>query len=113
MKNEPTGKIFRSEVAEFLVVQMDAALERLVWLGLEHTKKGWLSKEQLQKILEGRGAIIIRGILNSLNPGAVMNARGLDEKMLWRVYWELRSNSIDMNIFEFIGELDDPYLTFV
>ncbi|MDD2657623.1 MAG: hypothetical protein PHD04_03120 [Candidatus Pacebacteria bacterium] len=112
MKNERAEKRFRSEVAEFLAVQMGVALERLVWLGLEHSKKKWLSRDQLRRILDGRGALIIRGILDSFDPSVAAHVRSLDERTLWRVYWDLRSNSVNMNIFAFIGALDDPYPAF-
>ncbi|HQT82824.1 MAG TPA: hypothetical protein PLW99_01600 [Candidatus Paceibacterota bacterium] len=104
-------KVFRDEVSEFLVTQLSVMLEeRVVRLGLKLAGKSWVRQDQLPKILEKRGAFIIRGILDSLNPEAFKNIQGMDERTIWRVYWDLRSNSVNENIsiFELLRGLNTP-----
>lgn len=113
MANDAVKKMFKNDTKAYIAVEMDVALERVVRSGLRLAKKAWFEHDLLLEALGNKAAPLIREILNSINPEVSKNIQGMDERVIWLVYWDLRSNPMDaekISIFELLRELNNPPL---
>lgn len=110
MKSALAQRLYENDTKAFIAVEMDEALESLVHAGLTLFERRGIEKGLIPEALEKKAAPLIRGILQSINPKVSANIQRMDERVIWRIYWELRSNSVDTNvsIFELLGQLNNP-----
>ena len=110
MKSSLVQRMFKNDTKAFIAAEMDEALESVVHAGLTLFGKRGIEKGLIPEALEKKAAPLIRGILRSINPEVSANIQKMDEKVIWRIYWDLRTNSVDTNvsIFELLGQLNNP-----
>lgn len=112
MKSDAVAKVFRTQVNGYLAIHLEIALERLAKAGLELLGREAIrerSKEVLLNALENKSVLVIRGILRTLNPEVTENIREIDERKIWRVFWDLRNSPVndDISIFAILAELNN------
>ena len=114
MTSQTAPKMFENDTKRFIALQMDIALETVVLRGLRFPEKARISR-LLMPMLERRGAQLIRGFLKSLNPELFGNVQRMDERIIWRIYWDLQRDSegSEISIHELLKELNTPPLAFV
>ena len=104
--------MFKNVSSAYMAIFLEMALERLVQTGLKFSKmecyrRDW---EAMLGAFEEKAAPIIKGIMHTIKPEESENIQGIDERLVWRVYWDLRSNSFgeeEENIFEILGYLNN------
>lgn len=110
MQDEPALRMFENDTKAFIAVQMQLALEGVVRDGFTLSQKRWIKPNVVQEVLCRKGAPLIREILNSMNSEATRRVRQMDERTIWSIYWDVRSNAPDVapSIFLLLSELNDP-----
>jgi len=103
--------IFKNVSSAYMAIFLEAALENLVQIGLKFSKmecrRDW---EAMLGALEEKATPIIKGIMHTVKPEESENIQGMDERLVWKMYWDLRSNPSseeEENIFEILGYLNN------
>lgn len=107
--DEAVGKVFRNEVNAYWASCLEGVLEKLLGVGQRLIDTiSEADRKLFLKALENKSAVIVRGILETLNPETTKNIQGMDERMIWRIFWDLRGNreNAEISIFMVIGELN-------
>jgi len=105
-------KIFRTETSANLAVHLEIALDRLATAGVDVIKltEGAPPGDKLLalKVLEERAVPLIQGIVKTIKPEFKENVRAMDERSIWRAFWELRQGLKEpkITIFAILAELN-------
>jgi hypothetical protein len=83
-------------------------LEKTIRSGIRLTRRKWIWIELVPQALENRTVPIIQEMLRIINPELYKNVRKMDERVIWTIYWCLRSNPVSkkMSFLELLAELD-------
>lgn len=101
-------KMFKDDTEALEAEYFEAILEKTIQSGMRLTRRKWLWIELVPQALENRAVPIIRNMLQIINPELYKNVREMDERVIWMVYWCLRSNPVHkrMSFLELLAELD-------
>jgi hypothetical protein len=102
------GKMFKDDIEALEAEYCEAMLEKTIRSGMRLTRRKWLWIELVPQALENRAVPIIKNMLHVVNPELYKNVRKMDERVIWMVYWCLRSNPANKKMFflELLAELD-------
>ena len=118
MTNDAVRKVFRNESSGYVAVHLEDALDRVVKTGIKlvGTFRRTGDKDLFLQALENKAVPVIRGILRTINPEMLENISGIEERTIWRIYWDIKNDPLNANIsiFVLIAELNsNPPLTAV
>lgn len=103
-----SGKIFKNDIVALEAEYLEAMLEKTIRSGIRLTRRKWFWVELVPQALENRAIPLIREMLANINPEMFGNVRKMDERMIWMVYWNLRSNPANNHMYflELLVELN-------
>ena len=102
-------EVFGTETNAFLAVQLGAILERLMERGIDFEKKILPSdRDVVHEMFEKKARPIIKEIMGRFRPEVIANIQGIDEGLVWKVFWDMRKDSIEpkISIFTLLAELN-------
>lgn len=103
-----SGNIFKNDVKALEAEYLEAMLEKTVRSGIRLTRRKWFWIELVPQALENRALPLIRKMLKIISPEMFESVRKMDERVIWMIYWSLRSNPAKNHIYflELLIELD-------
>lgn len=108
MATNATKEVFGDSMNESMAIQLEIALERVVQVGLELSAARKYEASTLRQGLQIKGAPIIKGILRYIRPEMSKGVRQIDERIIWNIYWTMRSNPMEkrISIFSLLSGLN-------
>ena len=90
MTDDSTG-MFKSVPSALAVIDLEKELEKAVCVGVNLTRRTATGIKFAPRELENKTLPIIREILENVNPEMLGNVLKIDARVVWEVYWYLRS----------------------
>lgn len=102
-------RVFRSSESGLMAIQLGQMLKKIVQKGLEIKGRRRFPSHGLNVEIEKKGAPMIRGIVKAMDPDNSENIGRIDERVIWRIFWQLQYDSTKtrMDIFALLSELEN------